>query len=502
MKTILSTFLLLFCNSILIAQDTAEPAVWLQTPSDSAVLQNKAVGGNQSLSWPEATAIPQQTLLNSYPSVALDSAAGYFTYTTDSLADAKQLTILMAFQSEAADSTLGLWSLCNTGKKHLFLTGNKTGNGKRRVRYNMPTGQGATVNTSVYALDKKALAVKGTDTLRIGFADSLGFQGKIAEFVILKNNTSKSKRQQWQTYLSLKYGASMYRDSYFDSQGDTLWHYRSNEAYSAGIAGIGRDDYFGLNQHQSQIQHDSVTIAINRIYAAQHEHNPVLQNRDFLLWGHNGETPAPDGLYYYYRDSIPFELNERRWKMRSRIVSDTVYNTIVQGTAASGQNPEQLCLLISPSNEFDSWLHNVTIYPPDSIDGNRVFYKNIVWDADGSGTDYFTFGTPAGADAISNFFAWQNGGTPTGAAAVFTQARWLPNPVADNLYINYRLTRDAAIWFSVHSNAGIALCQTPPSNKQAGYNQTIIPMGHLITGTYTVYVHVDDMVLLQTVVKK
>ena len=90
----------------------------------------------------------------------------------------------------------------------------------------------------------------------------------------------------------------------------------------------------------------------------------------------------------------------------------------------------------------------------------------------------------------------------TGAAAVFTEADWQPNPVVENLYISYKLTRNATVWFSVHSNGSIPLCQTPQQNLQAGYNQTIIPMSMLPTGTYSVYVHVDDMVLMQTIIKK
>jgi len=88
-----------------------------------------------------------------------------------------------------------------------------------------------------------------------------------------------------------------------------------------------------------------------------------------------------------------------------------------------------------------------------------------------------------------------------GAAAVFTEGQLLPNPVVDNLYINFKLTRDARVWFSVHSNGGIPLCQTAPQNLTAGYNSTTVNMSSLITGTYTLYVHVDDMVMQRVVVK-
>jgi len=90
----------------------------------------------------------------------------------------------------------------------------------------------------------------------------------------------------------------------------------------------------------------------------------------------------------------------------------------------------------------------------------------------------------------------------SGAAAVFTEATLLPNPVTDKLYLNYKLTRPAQVWFSVHSNGGIPLCQTPVQNLPEGYNSTAIDMRKLITGTYTLYVHVEDMLIQKVVIKK
>jgi len=89
-----------------------------------------------------------------------------------------------------------------------------------------------------------------------------------------------------------------------------------------------------------------------------------------------------------------------------------------------------------------------------------------------------------------------------GAAAVFTEAHFMPNPVVDNLNINFKLTRAAKIWFTVHNNTGIPLCQTSPENLSEGYNSTTVHMSSLITGVYSLYVHVDDMVMRMNVVKK
>lgn len=89
-----------------------------------------------------------------------------------------------------------------------------------------------------------------------------------------------------------------------------------------------------------------------------------------------------------------------------------------------------------------------------------------------------------------------------GAAAVFTEAQFLPNPVESMLNINYKLTRPAQVWFSVHNSIGIPVCQTTPQNLPEGYNNASINMSNQITGNYTLYVHVDDMVMQKVVVKK
>jgi len=88
------------------------------------------------------------------------------------------------------------------------------------------------------------------------------------------------------------------------------------------------------------------------------------------------------------------------------------------------------------------------------------------------------------------------------AASVFTEAQLMPNPVVDNLTINFKLTRAANVWFTVHNNTGIGLCQTAPQNLSEGFNSSTVPMGNLITGVYSLYVHVDDMVMKLNVVKK
>lgn len=88
------------------------------------------------------------------------------------------------------------------------------------------------------------------------------------------------------------------------------------------------------------------------------------------------------------------------------------------------------------------------------------------------------------------------------AESIFTNATMLPNPVTDNLLINYQLSRSAVIWFSIHNNIGVPVKQTSPQTQSEGYHDVTINMSGQITGTYSVYVHVDGIVLQRVVVKK
>ena len=85
--------------------------------------------------------------------------------------------------------------------------------------------------------------------------------------------------------------------------------------------------------------------------------------------------------------------------------------------------------------------------------------------------------------------------------AVFTEVDLFPNPVVNNLHIRYRLTRDARIHFTVHNSSGILMSQTAPQRLPEGYHENLINMSGFPTGVYTLFVHVDDMVMSLNVVK-
>lgn len=86
--------------------------------------------------------------------------------------------------------------------------------------------------------------------------------------------------------------------------------------------------------------------------------------------------------------------------------------------------------------------------------------------------------------------------------SVFTEAELLPNPVVNILTLNYKLTRDARVSFSLYNNNGIPMISVPAQYVNEGYNTTQINMSYFLSGVYTLYVMVDDMVMNVNVIKK
>lgn len=83
----------------------------------------------------------------------------------------------------------------------------------------------------------------------------------------------------------------------------------------------------------------------------------------------------------------------------------------------------------------------------------------------------------------------------------FTEGQFLPNPVVNDLLVSYHLTRTATIWFSLHSSQGIVMFRSSPVVQEEGDWQLTIPMSGLPVDDYVLYIHVDDIVLAETIIK-
>jgi len=85
---------------------------------------------------------------------------------------------------------------------------------------------------------------------------------------------------------------------------------------------------------------------------------------------------------------------------------------------------------------------------------------------------------------------------------VFTNCKLLPNPVESDLYIDYDLTQDAAVSFSLHDVTGIAKITTASVHRRAGHYREHLQLSGFQKGIYPLYATVNGMVKTLHVLKK
>lgn len=117
-----------------------------------------------------------------------------------------------------------------------------------------------------------------------------------------------------ESYLALKYGISLLGDQdYLDGNGNKIWEFKNNGAYSNRVTGIGRDTITGLHQKQSgNYKKDGLFIASDKLFKANADNVSVLPHASFWLWGDNGK----DTNIKKAKQGESVKKMERIWKMQ------------------------------------------------------------------------------------------------------------------------------------------------------------------------------------------
>lgn len=165
------------------------------------------------------------------------------------------------------------------------------------------------------------------DTTNIGYDDAGDYyDGYIAEIINYQHSVGKTflnhEVNSIESYLCIKYGLTLNQTNDNDNDGTlgtdytlsdsnaTAWDDAANVGYINDIAGIGRDDFFGLNQKQSKSENNDAIVTISLgSFAIDNPSNTNLFPKDTiaLMWANNNgslttwnktETPASSNLMY------------------------------------------------------------------------------------------------------------------------------------------------------------------------------------------------------------
>lgn len=241
------------------------------------------------------------------------------------------------------------------------------------------------------------------DILQVGYGNNGvngALPGDLQEVIWFRTALSTDQRRRVESYLSLKYGITYGGNestgvayNYVDSKSDVIWNKTTNAGFNRDIAGVGRDDAAGLQQHQgrSVTGDGGVTIGVGAIAASNAANATVLaQDRAYLLWGHDGGAPNTvfDDPACFNALPVGVEARTQRiWKVQNTGFTQAVTIGFDQASLQAILPVSNLRLLLD--DDGSDWTNAVAVTGA-LLQGGRVDFPGVVIP---SGTPYFTLAT-------------------------------------------------------------------------------------------------------------
>ncbi|HEX4850786.1 MAG TPA: hypothetical protein VFV08_08275, partial [Puia sp.] len=257
-----------------------------------------------------------------------------------SIESLRRATVFTVYQDENTSVELPLWEM--TGKfgdmelstrrvlskynnTSILFTKNSSNTGLSTVEKT-----GAVIHTyvrsNVLAFSPGDEASLQNSSIRFGssFSSTPGshLNRLLSEFILYEKILSDKEMARVESYLALKYGITLQRN-YLNSQGEIVWNVEKDKSYSNHIAGIARDDESVLYQKQGTSSNypGQLVMGIDKIAPSNDANKGLLNNKDFLVWGDNGQ---------------PFRLNSQTVDLPERIMlPETKWMMKVSGATAN-----------------------------------------------------------------------------------------------------------------------------------------------------------------------
>lgn len=422
----------------------------------------------------------------------------------------KRATIFTVYQNGIAEQEIPVWQIAGGFGDIMFSTTQLSSkSGKTRLLFEKPAasspGQvktGSFISTYIKQGRLEPTtepAEQNEGMLMFGNKASLqpGSQspGMVAEFIMYETILKEKDIARIETYLALKYGITLEKN-YVNSLDKTIWNRKTNEPYSNNIAGIGRDDHSTLYQRQgtSSGTSDQLIIGVNKIAPANDQNTGHLNDRDYLIWGDNGQP------FTLNHDANPrlngIVLSRKKWLIKAvGSTANTISTELKIDTKKllSSLDPiENFYLAIdrSGSGGFDP--KNCTYILADSISAEGIaVFSGLQWNTKGAGQNVFSFGVKSTLSTELN----------TGKDfSKLNSFRVYPNPSTDGRYnIAVTLKKKADLTIEVY-DIHLRLLE---SRKLTGRSDYLVP-GYITTaaGAYLIKLFTVDKEFSKIIIKQ
>ncbi|MGX5685326.1 hypothetical protein ACWKWW_12220 [Chryseobacterium cucumeris] len=214
----------------------------------------------------------------------------------------------------------------------------------------------------------------------------------IPEVLVFDKNLSDTEAQKIETYLAIKYGIminDISEKNYISSDDHILWDSKKNKNYNFRITGIGRDDAFELYQKQSKNSNDNkLAVAIDSLKLTNNFNTGTIENGNFLVWGDNNQNLE-------FKDADLLSQHPKRdmlrvWKAQNKAVDHQIMKTNMYAVLPAQPQGNFIKLRLF-QNETDYQNDLSTDITGKKINDTLYVFKDVLWDINKDGNDYFTF---------------------------------------------------------------------------------------------------------------
>jgi len=311
---------------------------------------------------------------------------------------------------------------------------------------------------------------------------------KILEFIYFPEVITGLDREKIGSYLSIKYGISLYDSYYVSSVGDTLLDLKTNKGFLYSVTGVGRDDGFGLYQRKSANScSKGLIIGVDS--------TEIVGNGSFLLWSDNGKSG------YLKKDSSK-DLGriDKVWKINLfgdkqnfelvniEVVSEKLFNNYDNYLE---KTDNFLWLVKSSTSDFSS---DIVYIRQSKKEGEKIIFEGV----DFSDKGYFSFFV--GSESAINSEQSSKILDESVAISLSDSVRVYPNSLglAELFYVDFDLSEPQDVTFFIYDISGREVFKTNfyglQNYKYSNSLQT--------TGIYLVTIRIKDKTLVKKMVIK
>lgn len=209
----------------------------------------------------------------------------------------KAFTLMVVYDAHDQKGEQALWQLNLDDSNYRCLTTNGIRSNNSYIKLGEETIDGPVISTLQQSVRQDEY--NNIYSLSLGSLGQLPTNAKVSEVLYYNHRLGKSSLHKVQSYLAIKYGATLGPVDYVAGDGEIVWNYNQNKEYHHRIVSVAKDATYGLDQQWS---HSECEGGIITLHAAD------LQEGQYIVAGDNNAQ-------LQFENDGEKEVLQRQWKV-------------------------------------------------------------------------------------------------------------------------------------------------------------------------------------------